>query len=211
MGRPFYPTWRGMMQRCYNPEDCSFKSYGARGIRVCDKWKDFYEFEKWAESTIGKKTKEYTIDRIDNNGDYCPENCRWATPKEQGRNKRDTIMITINNETKPLVEWCEIYGFKFSTVRERLKRGWSIEETFNCETRSLIHQPDKRICDKYYSINGIEKNISDWAKEYNISRHTVYNRLKRGWDIETALKTKPDKQNRISKIQSELDTNSTKE
>lgn len=200
MKRPFYPTWRAMMQRCYNQENHNYERYGGRGITVCEEWKDFDNFEKWAISTIGNKTSNYTVDRIDNDGPYSPDNCRWATPKEQVRHRRDTIMITLDGETKPLAEFCEIYGIKYTTVRERLKRGWSIEETFKNKARSLIHHPEKRVCDTYYEIDGIKKNVSDWSKEYGISRYTVYNRLKRGWDIKSALTIKPDKQNRIEKL-----------
>lgn len=195
----FYHTWYEMMKRCYDEKKHNYSRYGGRGIYVCEEWKNPKNFIDWAYETIGEKDRNYTVDRIDVNGPYAPWNCRWATAKEQGRNKSDTIMITLDGDTKPLVEFCDIYGLKYSTVRERLKRGWSIEETFKNKTRSLIHQPEKRVCDKYYVIDGIEKNVSDLAKEYGINRHTVYGRLNRGWDIKSALTIKPDKQKRIEK------------
>lgn len=127
----FYPTWYSMIQRCYNPNHHKYKSYGARGISVCEEWKDPLAFISWAKKTIGEKKPGYTIDRYDNNADYCPENCHWATAKEQARNRRSTRLITINGETRPFSEWCDIYGINDSVVRERLKLGWSTEDAFS--------------------------------------------------------------------------------
>lgn len=195
----FFPTWNAMMQRCYDKNNHNYPRYGARGIYVCEDWKDFYNFEKWARSTIGHKTKKYTVDRIDNDGPYAPWNCKWSTPKEQVRHRRDTIMATVDGQKKPLAEWCEIYGLKYTTVKERIKRGWNIEECFKKKPREIVHQPEKRVCDQYYIINGVEKNVSDWAKQYNISRYTVYGRLNKGWNILDALTTPPNRANRVDK------------
>lgn len=195
----FYHTWYNMMKRCYDKESHNYERYGGRGIYVCDEWHDPKVFIDWAYETIGEKDRNYTVDRIDTNGPYAPWNCRWATAKEQGRNKESTIMIQLNGEEKPLAEWCEIYGLNYTTVRERFKRGWSIEESFKLRPREFVHQPNKRVCDKYFTIDGVERNISDWAKHYGISRHTVYKRLEKGWDILDALTTPPNKANRVDK------------
>lgn len=120
--------YKGMMSRCYRKKDASYQYYGGRGIGVCDKWHDFDEFEKWAlESgfTVG-----LTLDRIDTTKDYSPENCRWATKKEQANNKRNTHFLTYNGETHTISEWSEISGINRSTLNNRLWRGWSAEKIF---------------------------------------------------------------------------------
>lgn len=197
----FFATWFSMMQRCYNKKNHNYERYGGRGISVCEEWHNPERFFEWAKSTIGHKTKSYTVDRIDNNGSYCPENCRWATPKEQVRHRRDTITIEIGGEIRPFAEWCEIYGVPYNTARMRIiDRGWSPEEAVKTPVRSKVHQPRTRACDKYFTINGSTKNVSDFAKEYGINRCTVYGRLRRGWSIEDALTVSPDgKQRKISK------------
>lgn len=129
-GDEFYPTWYSMMQRCYNPNHHKYESYGARGISVCDEWKDPKAFIVWARDTIGTKKTGYTVDRYDNNADYCPENCHWATPTEQARNRRSNRMVTLNGITKPFKAWCDDFGISDAVVRERIKLGWSYEDAF---------------------------------------------------------------------------------
>ena len=100
-----YSLWRTMIHRCYNPKRESYPRYGGSGIEVCEDWKDPIKFMDWAEFNGYKEGLQ--IDRIDNYGNYCPENCRWVTPKENSRNKRNNVNITINGETKTVAEWCE--------------------------------------------------------------------------------------------------------
>ena len=110
-----------MKGRCYNPNDPSYKNWGGRGIAICDEWKDdFTCFYTWA--TENGYSEYLTIDRIDNNGNYTPENCRWASQKTQSRNRRSNVSITIGRETKSLVEWCEIFKLSYTTVNARYKR-----------------------------------------------------------------------------------------
>lgn len=98
-GHELYSTWKGMHYRCYSEQSKSYKNYGGRGIKVCEEWHDLNNFIEWGE-TNRRPTKKHTLDRIDNDGDYTPENCRWATPKQQARNTRanklnDTIVKDI--------------------------------------------------------------------------------------------------------------------
>jgi len=128
-----YVIWKNMKSRCYYKNNNSFKNYGERGIVVCDEWKNNYEsFEKWAINNGYVESSGYkcTIDRIDPNGNYCPENCRWVSPKEQSRNKRNTIYLEYNNQKKPLTEWCEIYNIDYPTARYRYKNNFSFEKIF---------------------------------------------------------------------------------
>lgn len=123
-----YKSWANMKNRCLNKNLDCYKYYGGRGIKVCDEWKNSFEtFYK----DMGDKPKGTNIDRIDNNGNYCKENCRWATRKEQMRNTRRNKMITYRKETMSLAEWAERLSINYPMLWQRLKRGWSIEKTFN--------------------------------------------------------------------------------
>lgn len=120
-----YRIWIGMWQRCSNPNDRRYRVYGARGIKVCDRWRTY---ENFIEDMGVRPSKDLSIDRIDNDGHYEPGNCRWATDKEQARNKRNTIIIEHLGEKKTVPEWSEITGVKECTIRERLRHGLSAEE-----------------------------------------------------------------------------------
>jgi len=122
-----YKTHQALKNRCLNKNCKAYKNYGLRGITVCDEWlgeNGYLNFREWAYKN-GYKS-ELTIDRIDNNKGYSPENCRWATIKEQENNKRTCHYVTINGITKNLTEWSEIYGIKRDTVKCRLKNGWNV-------------------------------------------------------------------------------------
>lgn len=127
-GSRLYNVWKGIRGRCNNPNNKSYKNYGGRGIKLCDEWDDYENFHDWAYDNgydESAKHGECTIERIDVNGDYCPENCRWATNKEQSSNKRNNHLITLDGVVHTLSQWCEIYDIKQSTVRQRLKNGWT--------------------------------------------------------------------------------------
>lgn len=131
-GTRIYNIWQGMKGRCNNIYNTDYHRYGGRGIKVCDEWNSSFEnFYSWA--MFNGYEEDLTIDRIDNNGNYCPENCRWATPKEQCNNRSTTIKITIGNATKSLTEWCEIFELDYNTIKRRHQRNGfiSIDELFN--------------------------------------------------------------------------------
>lgn len=116
-------AWGQMISRCYDPNNHKYKSYGGRGIRVCDRWicrRLFIE-------DMGERPDGMTLNRIDNDGDYSPENCEWATYKEQSQNRRDNRRITFEGKTQCLTEWARQYGLNRTTLRRRLDSGWSIE------------------------------------------------------------------------------------
>lgn len=125
-----YFVWSAMKERCRNPRNRSYARYGGRGIRVCEEWKnDFSSFAEWAEANGYRPG--LTIDRIDNNGNYCPENCRWVTTAQQNRNYSRNHMITYQGETKCLVDWADHFGINKATVLFRIKQGKTLEEVFS--------------------------------------------------------------------------------
>lgn len=123
-----YRTWCNMRQRCHNKNVKCYPLYGGRGITVCDEWRnDFEAFRCWALSNGYQDN--LTIDRKDNNGSYSPNNCRWATHKDQANNTRKTRFLTYNGETHSVSEWARLLGIKQSTLNMRLnKYNWSVEE-----------------------------------------------------------------------------------
>lgn len=130
-----YRLWRAMLNRCYNKNNIEYHCYGERGIRVYDEWKTSYvNFRDWAISHGYENG--LTLDRIDNNKNYFPENCRWLTLKEQNRNRRNNHNLTYNGVTHCISEWAEILGFSRRTISRRLERGWSIEDTLSRPERN---------------------------------------------------------------------------
>ncbi len=132
---PTYRSWAMMIQRCTNPEFTEYNNYGGRGIKVCERWNDFANFL----ADIGERPSlEYSIDRYpNNNGNYEPGNCRWATMKEQGRNKRSNRMIEFNGRTQCLADWSDELGISYSLLSARVGRlGWTIEKALTTPVNS---------------------------------------------------------------------------
>lgn len=121
-----YNVWNGMIQRCENPANKSYPSYGGRGISVCEEWRnDISAFFKWAkESGYGMGL---SLDRIDNNKGYSPNNCRWTTVARQNLNKRNNRFVTYAGKTQTLKEWADSVGMKDVTLNSRIRAGWDIE------------------------------------------------------------------------------------
>lgn len=116
-----YKKWTSMKERCYNKKEKSYKNYGGRGIKICGEWRNsFLSFYNWAMENGYKEN--LTIDRIDNNGNYEPSNCRWVDCKTQANNRRNSINITYNGETKTLKQWCDSLKLNYQLVRQRIKR-----------------------------------------------------------------------------------------
>lgn len=121
-------VWEGMIQRCDNPNHLAYARYGGRGIRVCERWHEFAEF--YADM-YPKPFSSASLDRIDNNGDYCPENCRWATKKEQSRNRSDNRVLNYHGIERCVTEWAETLGMKVSALNERIRCGWTVEDALD--------------------------------------------------------------------------------
>ena len=121
--------WYGVKHRTSNPDHCSFKNYGARGIDLCERWQSA---ENFYQDMIGSYYPGLELDRIDNNNGYSPENCRWATPKQQANNRRSSRLITIDGKTKTLAQWAKDQNIKYSTVMQRIRAyKWPIKKALN--------------------------------------------------------------------------------
>lgn len=117
--------WKGIKERCYNKNEQNYANYGGRGITICDEWlHDFIPFYTWAINN--GYSENLTIDRIDNEKGYSPDNCRWATMKQQNNNRRDNVFHEINGEKHTLSEWCDIYNVPYWRTKSRLSYGIDI-------------------------------------------------------------------------------------
>lgn len=127
-----YRIWRHIINRCYNINVESYKDYGARGIIMCDEWRnDFQAFYDW--SMDNGYDDSLTIDRVDVNGNYEPNNCRWVTKSQQSKNKRNCIYYTINGEARCLSDCCKILNLNYNTVTHRVQHGWSVGRALELE------------------------------------------------------------------------------
>lgn len=129
-GSRLYYIYDNMIRRCYNESCEKYANYGGRGITVCDQWRnDRQAFFDWAMAS--GYADDLTIDRIDVNGNYCPENCTWSTQKEQANNRTSNKAIEYNGELHTVAEWAEILGINSTTIYKRLSDGWSIEDALS--------------------------------------------------------------------------------
>lgn len=178
-----YILWIGMRQRCNNKNHKSYKWYGGKGIKVCDEWDNDYEsFKKWAYDNGYDKTLPrgvQTIDRINSDLDYSPDNCRWATQKEQVRNSSQyTKMVEYKGNQYHLSELCEKLGVDFNKTKARIYRGKSFEEAIEIPF-------DTRPLNRYFvtDTDGIEKSLYQFSKDNNIPYYLVKSWNKKGKDI----------------------------
>lgn len=118
-GTATYKSWCSMRGRCLTPSHHKFAQYGARGIKICDRWASFANFL----ADMGERPDGHTLDRINPDGDYSPENCRWAGPKAQARNRTNKVSIVHEGREQLLIELCEKHGVNYQTAYARLKRG----------------------------------------------------------------------------------------
>jgi hypothetical protein len=136
---PGYKAWLSMINRCYCDSTPSAKNYKARGITVCPRWRN--SFKAFIEDIGPKPHPSLTLERIDNDGNYEPGNVRWATYKEQSRNKRSNRKITVNGKTLLLVEWAESAGISLTTLMRRIEHGWPLEKAVTLPTGKRFIRP----------------------------------------------------------------------
>ena len=174
---PEYKSWRAILHRCLNPLSRAFHNYGGRGIKICKRWMIFKNFLL----DVGyRPDHKYSIERIDNDKGYYLGNVKWATIKEQNKNRRTNRWITFNGRTQIIEEWEREMGFKRHIILERLERGWEVNRAI---TTPVISRR------KLVTFKDQTKSLSEWSKEVNIRNTEIWRRLKRGWPIEQALTT----------------------
>lgn len=134
-----FNSWRGMIGRCNNPKNINYKNYGARQITICNEWATFNNFRIWAISH--GYVEGLTIERKDNNGNYCPENCTWATKERQCNNRRNNKIITFDNRSQTLSDWSKETKISRNTITKRLKSGWPIFEALTIKVGTIKTGP----------------------------------------------------------------------
>lgn len=186
--------WSRMLSRCEDFDNPGYKDYGGRGITVCEEWRSFDAFYSWV--TENGITSERHLDRIDNNGNYCPDNCRFATKGQNARNKRNNVHLTAFGETKLMIEWSEDSrcNVTYKTLLVRILRGWDHERAISLpadSTRKGKCASNARTLTAF----GETKTTSDWCKDDRcmVSPKTLWARLKVGWSPENAISRPPRK------------------
>ena len=135
---PEYNTWAGMLARCYNANEVAYVNYGGRGIAVCDRWRN--SFEAFYEDMGPRPSPQHSIDRIDNDGNYEPANCQWATRTQQARNSRQNLLISFRGKTQCLAAWSQEIGILPGTLRSRLfTLGWPVERSMTESVHTKCH------------------------------------------------------------------------
>lgn len=188
-GTRLYNIYGHMIQRCYNPANKSFEDYGARGIYICDEWRGengFINFMNWA--LANGYNDNLSIDRINNDGPYCPDNCRWTDARTQANNRRSSIYMTYNGETHTISDWSLIMNIPYATLHNRyINMGWTVEQCLETPVNYYIHN--------ITNSNGETHSLEEWSQITGISHKTLYDRIFRfGWNIDKAL-TDPTDQN----------------
>ena len=169
---PLYHTWRNMVNRCTNSNRPDYERYGGRGITVCARWIDSPQL---FIDDMGERPAGHSIDRIDNDKGYSPDNCRWATASQQGKNTRRARKITHNGLTLCLSEWSEKLGIPRLTIYRRLRRGMSVADALATPSHlNIITHNGKTMC------------ASDWAAHFGLKQATFAARLRKGEPIERA-------------------------
>lgn len=176
--QPTYRSWISMRVRCNSPKSNRYDRYGGRGIKVCEEWNGRGCYPKFLED-MGQRPEGHQIDRIDVNGNYCKENCRWVTMAENMRNTSRNIHLELNGRKMVLAQWARELGMGESSLKRRIfEHGWTVE-------KALTTPPmDKRI-----AINGELKPLSEWCRIYNVSESTVRTRIQRNWQKIEAITT----------------------
>ena len=176
---PVWHSWMAMRQRCHYPNDINYKNYGARGIHVCERWMN--SFENFY-SDMGDRPQGMSLDRIDNDGDYCAENCKWSTKPEQGTNQRTNRFIEHAGESLTLMQWSRRTGLSKHTIWRRLEKGWSVEKTLTTPphaTRKGQLNASKLKEADVLAIRASDLPASELARQFNVSYSNIYAILKR--------------------------------
>jgi hypothetical protein len=176
---PEWISWTSMRQRCHCESAIGFHNYGGRGIKVCERWMNSFE-NFYAD--MGNRPEGMSLDRIDNDGDYCPDNCKWSSHVEQGANQRTNRFIEHDGERLTLAQWSRRTGLSKHTIRRRLIKGWSIEKTLNTPlhaTRKNQLNASKLKEADVLDIRASDLPASELAKQFGVTVDNIYAILKR--------------------------------
>lgn len=179
---PLYNVWQSMIRRCHTTSEKGYRNYGARGIRVCERWR--HSFPNFLADMGERPTEKHTLDRIDNDGNYEPGNCRWATRSVNNNNTRRNVYLTLNGETHTLTQWSRKLGVPAARLKMRVELGWNDEEV-------LTVPQCKRKNQQTITWNGERRTIIDWAEKTGIRLGTLRYRLRSGWPPSRALSESP--------------------
>lgn len=180
---PEYTSWLSMKQRCLNPKAISYQYYGGRGITICERWLE--NFENFLEDMGEKPSEDLSIHRIDNDGNYCKENCRWATNEEQANVTSKNKIVDYDGKTKTYSQWQKEIGGCRSVITNRVNRyGWTQEEAVSTPVKNK---------EKIITFNGKSQSLKKWSAELNIDDSVLCKRIQK-YGIEKAL-SMPAKRN----------------
>lgn len=181
--------YNGMRLRCYNEDNVNYKYYGGKGVAICDEW--LLSFENFFDWAINNGYNEnLTIDRIDSEKEYSPDNCKWSTKKEQAYNRSMSVKLTLNGRTMYMTEWAEELEIDKKILSWRYNNGWSDEEIL---TRPRDYKENK------LTLNGETHSMSEWSRITGIKVATISYRMKKGWSVEDALtKSSNDREIKIT-------------
>lgn len=186
---PEYAIWTSMKQRCQNPRCRTWKWYGGRGIKVCERWQ---AFENFYVDTGPRPSPRHELDRYpDNDGNYEPDNCRWTLHRGNNRNRRNNLTLTYDGRTLLLVEWAEKLGIPRETIHWRLCHGWSISKTLTTKSRPQRHYRRNTKRMRVLTVSGRKQTVAAWARTSGLSAGTILARLKLGWSPKLAVTAAP--------------------
>lgn len=184
-----------MIARCYNEKAINYKYYGKKGIKICDEWLNSFEkFYEWA--TVSGFKEELSIDRIDGDKDYSPENCRWVTKSEQCYNRDMSVKLTLNGKTMYMTEWAEELNIDKTTLSWRYNQGWSHEKILTTKTN------DREVKITY---NNETRTMSEWAVILGVPKSRLSNRKFRGWTDKEIIEGKRENPHIRAKVFLEYD------
>jgi hypothetical protein len=184
--------WYAAMRRCCEPQDASFRYYGGRGILICKRWTGKNGFRNFLSDMGPRPSRKHELDRWPNqNGNYEPGNCRWATRAQQGTNKRSNRFIEWKGRKLTLVDWANELAIPRETIASRLRSGWSIDDALSAPRTRNRSWRRRRITKRARCVTykGTTRTLAEWARKRKIGAHTISDRLDQGWSVKEAIFT----------------------
>jgi hypothetical protein len=172
---PEYRVWKAMRQRCHSPNSRMFRFYGAKGVTVCDRWRN--SFQNFIDDMGERPSPQHSIERVDVELGYCPENCTWATREEQDRNRRDNVFVVYEGQRMVLTDAAEASGIPFNTLRARLERNWPPEQLFSASGTHHRMPPGT----KFVVYQGAQMTVKEAAAASGVNAATLNGRIRKGW------------------------------